>query len=180
MLTMPRVADELKDNGMSQICPGMFVSGVDPARDIPFLKDNHITAVISVTEFCCACDYAHMDIAHLHLWAMDHAKFPIDQYFDLVYDFAKHGRGNILIHCYAGRSRSITLAMSILIRTVYERDLQNVKRVLQMHPTKNHAYITQLVYQYVQRKRRVALPNPGFLKQLVHLEFKLRKWFKLV
>ena len=62
--------------------------------------------------------------------------------------------GNVLVHCFAGVSRSSTIVMSYLMKKLG----MTFKEVL----------------DYVRKKRWVVNPNPGFVRQLKRYEMKLK------
>jgi hypothetical protein len=61
--------------------------------------------------------------------------------------------GNVLIHCFAGKSRSVTILLSYLLRLGWS--------------------LTD-AYEHVKRCRPALGPNPGFMAQLRELEIELR------
>ena len=78
----------------------------------------------------------------------------------MTYDFIndKISRGeNVLVHCYAGVSRSSSIVLNYILRTFY----QNEK------PKANPQEVLYSVLEFVQRKRPVVNPNQGFLNQLL-------------
>ena len=73
----------------------------------------------------------------------------IEQYFDSSYNFIENAvntNNNILVHCFAGRSRSA----SILIAYFMKKN--------------NWSY--DLAYQYLKEKRQIIKPNIFFIKEL--------------
>ena len=86
---------------------------------------------------------------HLYLYAEDTPEFDIKQYFALTYNFIhsqitrKH---NVLVHCRAGISRSVTIVCYYLM--------------------KRYGITPEKALNLVREKRWGANPNPGFMKQL--------------
>ncbi|XP_074381978.1 dual specificity protein phosphatase 1-like [Apium graveolens] len=81
----------------------------------------------------------------------------IAQYFDDCIGFideAKEMGGNVLVHCFVGRSRSVTIVVAYLI--------------------KKHGMSYSEALQHVKSKRAIASPNSGFLLQLQNFEKSLR------
>jgi len=64
-------------------------------------------------------------------------------------------KGNVLVHCFAGVSRSSTIVISYLMKKL------------------NWSYREAL--EHVRKQRWVVNPNPGFVRQLKRLETKLKK-----
>ena len=61
--------------------------------------------------------------------------------------------GKVLVHCYAGLSRSVTVIVAYLMQ--------------------NERMLLDEALRFVKHKRPYAQPNPGFLKQLVEFELEL-------
>ena len=94
-------------------------------------------------------EYVRNNVSYLHIPALDHPQQNLDKFFDLVYDFIEaHRTANkrVLVHCHAGISRSATLLASFLMRRFGMSHDQAVK--------------------YLQSKRPIVMPNPGFMNQL--------------
>lgn len=81
----------------------------------------------------------------------------IARYFDEAIEFiddAMASGGKVLVHCLAGISRSATITIAYLME--------------------RHSMTIEDAIKTVKQNRRI-YPNEGFLKQLVELDFKLRK-----
>jgi protein-tyrosine phosphatase len=90
-------------------------------------------------------------VQYKRVQVLDLPSEPLDAYFDechvFMHDALRHKRGRVLVHCYAGISRSATVVIAFLLRT--RRDLHlfdAVKRVMS--------------------RRACILPNEGFVQQL--------------
>jgi len=80
----------------------------------------------------------------------------LSQYFPRIIRFIEEARSktNILVHCYAGISRSVTSVVAYLMQKrqwTYERTIS-----------------------FVKAQRSIANPNPSFVKQLKRYESTLR------
>ena len=116
--------DELKKLGITHILSAIL--GVDP----PFPND-----------------FTYMNV-HIR----DVTKEPLSQHLDECVEFIEQAVNNgerILIHCMAGKSRSVSIVIAYLI--------------------KQGMSFTE-AYDLVKFYRRVANPNQGFVKQLVTYE----------
>jgi protein-tyrosine phosphatase len=83
----------------------------------------------------------------------------ISQHFEPVYKFIKRHRlagDSVLLHCAAGMSRSVTLAIYYMLR-----------RGLYHTP--------EAALAAIQKKRPIAQPNPGFMRQLHEANLKLQR-----
>ena len=64
---------------------------------------------------------------------------------------------NVLVHCFAGISRSATLILNYMIRKLLENPSMRNEKV---------DNILSYVLYHAKGKRRVINPNEGFIKQL--------------
>ncbi|CAL5337737.1 unnamed protein product [Camellia sinensis] len=81
----------------------------------------------------------------------------IAQYFDECFNFideAKRTGGGVLVHCFVGRSRSVTIVVAYLM--------------------KKHNMSASEALDLVRSKRPMASPNSGFMLQLQNYEKSLR------
>jgi predicted protein tyrosine phosphatase len=173
-LSIGECEQRLLTEPISRICPGLFVSGIDAAQDKALLFEHSIEAVLSVNNFESTFDYATGKISHLYLKTQDHSDFPIEKYFEVAHAFVMeammNGR-NVLVHCAAGMSRSVTIAMYILLRYLYETDRKGVDAYLAENS--EHS-IFALLYDYFRLKRPVISPELGFQAKLRIQEAKFR------
>lgn len=129
----------------------LWVGDSRSSVDALTLKKNNISAVITVrSQLSNHIDYYKdhgIDVLHLSLG--DNPDTNIGQFFPGVFHFIekynKKGKA-VLIHCWAGISRSTTLIISYVMR----KGKMNVKDAI----------------KYVRDKRPCTEPNKGFLKQL--------------
>ncbi|KDR17551.1 hypothetical protein L798_08461, partial [Zootermopsis nevadensis] len=125
-----------------QVLPGLYVGNYRDSKDSSQLERFKIT---------------HIDKHYLCVMASDTPDQNLTQYFPLCNDFIHAARlrgGNVLIHCLAGMSRSVTVAVAYIMSVTS----LNWKEALKV----------------VRVGRAVANPNFGFQKQLQNFEmFKL-------
>lgn len=111
------------------VADGLWLGGYQSALDPMVLKERGITHVVN----CIADDFQayHDGITYLNIYGLyDHGRVPIRDLFDEVTDFihgAIHARGQVLVHCQAGRSRSATLAAAYLIRYKHMTDEEAIR-----------------------------------------------------
>lgn len=99
---------------------------------------------------------------YLGITAVDLPHVNISLYFDRTTDFIHSsliGCGKILVHCAMGISRSATCVIAYLIKYCHMDTLEAVK--------------------FLQQKRSIINPNPGFILQLQKYNFFLYKKMKL-
>ncbi|CAF0742552.1 unnamed protein product [Brachionus calyciflorus] len=149
-------------SGMSRILPGLFVGSLKDSQDRTQLKSHHITHIVSVIEEARPNPNCK-DIKYFCIKASDSPQQDLQQYFSEVIEFIHKARvlenGNVLIHCLAGISRSVTLAVAYIMTCTelsYENSLNAVRGA-----------------------RKIANPNFGFQRQLQNYEFtrvKTARW----
>ena len=136
----------------SEIINGLYVGSIDSTYDIKTLKELGITHIISVLPGFTP-PYPD-DFKYMVINAMDDENTNLDMVFEdsnKFIDDAFENRGNILVHCMMGRSRSATIVAAYLIHTFG----MNVDEILSL----------------MKNKRNIIQPNKYFEKQL-------RKYYK--
>ena len=125
------------------------------ATDAELLKKNNVTHVLSLGVFP---DRLHPGVKHMCVDIVDIPSAKIGPHLDPAVEFIKEalaGRGAILVHCYAGVSRSSSCVIAYLMRE------------------KNMCYFNALYF--VRSKRNVVHPNLGFAKELQAYEKRIEK-----
>ena len=114
----------------SEIIPGLYLSGVECIQ--VHLKKKEITHVMSVLKtYMPTIDETYN---HMKIEINDEAKKHIEQYFDEAHKFiddALEKQEKVLVHCYAGISRSATIVISYLMKKnkiSYEKAYEMVKK----------------------------------------------------
>ncbi|XP_068086043.1 dual specificity protein phosphatase 22-like [Anabrus simplex] len=143
-------------NGMNKVLPGLYVGNYRDSKDASQLERFEITHIVAIHD---AARKLHSDKHYLCVLASDTPDQNLTQYFPLCNDFIHAARlrgGNVLIHCLAGMSRSVTVAVAYIMSVTS----LNWKEALKV----------------VRVGRAVANPNFGFQKQLQEYEqFKLQE-----
>ncbi|XP_015517842.1 dual specificity protein phosphatase 15 [Neodiprion pinetum] len=137
-------------NGMNKVLPGLYVGNYRDSKDAAQLERYEITHILAIHD---AARRLHSDKHYLCILAADTPDQNLTQYFPLCNDFIHAARlrgGNVLIHCLAGMSRSVTVAVAYIMSTT---DL-SWKEALKV----------------VRVGRAVANPNVGFQQQLQDFE----------
>ncbi|XP_058796395.1 dual specificity protein phosphatase 15-like isoform X3 [Phymastichus coffea] len=137
-------------NGMNKVLPGLYVGNYRDSKDAAQLERFEITHILAIHD---AARRLHSDKHYLCILAADSPDQNLSQYFPICNDFIHSARlrgGNVLIHCLAGMSRSVTLAVAYIMSTtdLSWKDALKVVRV----------------------GRAVANPNVGFQQQLEDFE----------
>ncbi|OXU23965.1 hypothetical protein TSAR_012757, partial [Trichomalopsis sarcophagae] len=132
------------------VLPGLYVGNYRDSKDATQLERFEITHILAIHD---AARRLHSDKHYLCIMAADTPDQNLSQYFSICNDFIHSARlrgGNVLIHCLAGMSRSVTVAVAYIMSTtnLSWKDALKVVRV----------------------GRAVANPNVGFQQQLEDFE----------
>ncbi|CAN8001742.1 dual specificity protein phosphatase 22-B [Ixodes scapularis] len=139
-------------NGMNKVLPGVFIGNFRDSKDPEQLRANNITHIISIHD---TARKLHEDKEYLCIQASDTPGQNLTQFFSQSNDFIHHARiegGNVLIHCLAGVSRSVTIAVAYVMSVTSLNWRESLKAV--------------------RGARSIANPNFGFQKQLHEYECK--------
>ena len=103
---------------VSQVGPGLFLSGLDSALNLSVLSSRSVSLIINSSGLE-DVSYPQLDgLQVLHVPVQDRPHAPLGRYFDLVAERIHQNRtGTTLVHCSAGRSRSPSLIMAYLMRS---------------------------------------------------------------
>lgn len=134
---------------------GLYLGDLDAASDVTFLENHKISAVLTVA-YGTRLSYPK-SFTHNVIMANDIETFNLGRFFDRGIDFIDRMRNSgksILVHCFAGVSRSATMTIAYLMKT------------------QNMNYIR--AHEFTKSRRRVICPNPGFRNQLREFEKRIR------
>ena len=150
---------EVKDGSLSNESPlntacrindNIWISGHVPAFNQKFLKKFNITRIIRMFKHDLDGDkYDYPGIDYLIIPADDVPDYRIDQHFDETIKFIAEGikkNQQVLIHCYAGISRSSTIVLMYLMCCGFD---------------------LPAAYKYLHYHRECINPNAGFVNQLI-------------
>ena len=133
----------------------LFVSSQDVPRDLQLLKQYKITHVLNL------CSHAsfHTDvITFLAVVCYDTPEFKITDFFPKCFAFIDTALSasdtRLLIHCNAGRSRSVTVGLAYLMRRQGVKWRESLQRLKNTRPQ--------------------ASPNEGFIAQLDEYQIELK------
>ncbi|XP_012533810.1 dual specificity protein phosphatase 15 [Monomorium pharaonis] len=137
-------------NGMNKVLPGLYVGNYQDSKDADQLERFEITHILAIHD---TARRLHSDKHYLCILAADSPDQNLSQYFSVCNDFIHSARlrgGNVLIHCLAGMSRSVTVAVAYIMSTT------------------NLSWKEAL--KVVRVGRSIANPNVGFQQQLKDFE----------
>ncbi|KAG8658728.1 dual specificity protein phosphatase 1 isoform X2 [Manihot esculenta] len=144
-----------EDNLPCQIEEGLFLGSFGAANNKDALKSKNITHILTVANSLAP---AHRDdFIYKVIGVADKEDTNLRQYFDECFSFidqAKRQGGGVLVHCFVGRSRSVTIVVSYLMR--------------------KHGMSLSQALDHVKKRRPQAAPNLGFISQLQDFEKSLQ------
>ncbi|EFJ10352.1 hypothetical protein SELMODRAFT_418983 [Selaginella moellendorffii] len=164
-LDQPRVAKFLRayllakylrnDNLPCEIEQGLYLGSIGAAFHKAALQNVQITHILTIAN---ALEMPFTrDFKYKRVEVLDSADSNLASHFDDCFAFideAKASGGAVLVHCFAGRSRSVTVIVAYLM--------------------KSHRWNLSRALELVKSKRPEASPNPGFVLQLQRFEQQLR------
>lgn len=135
---------------------GLYLGNYDAASDISLLKRHRIGAVLTVAAGTGL--HYHPDAVQSHdmIPAMDVDYYDMSKHFDRCFEFIDRNRKstNVLVHCWAGVSRSATIVIAYLM--------------------KKYDFSFDESHSFVKKKRKQIYPNPGFVRQMRTFDSQLR------
>ncbi|XP_041984012.1 dual specificity protein phosphatase 1B-like [Aricia agestis] len=136
----------------SQIIPGLYLSNARAAADKEVLRRLSITHILTVENRKLPRSALEDGISNLFIKASDTSDTNLLRYFPLSNSFIDEGlsKGNVIVHCHFGVSRSATLVIAYLM---YKYRLP-----------------FDQAYNIVKQRRKFIHPNPGFVRQLKQYE----------
>ena len=137
---------------------GIYLGNLNAAKNLHLLRELNISAVLTVAEELeLSYNNDQWPVAHLKIMASDVENFDLSRFFEKCFSFINkfQGNTNVLIHCYAGVSRSVTITLAYLMK--FYR--MSFKKALSL----------------VREKRKQIYPNSGFINQLKSYE-KMLAW----
>ncbi|XP_002517161.2 dual specificity protein phosphatase 1 isoform X3 [Ricinus communis] len=136
-----------EDNIPCKIEEGLFLGSFGAAHNKDILKSKNITHILTVANSLAP---AHRnDFVYKIIGVADREDTNLRQYFDECFNFideAKRQGGGVLVHCFVGKSRSVTIVVAYLM--------------------KKHGLSLTQALQHVKSTRPQAAPNSGFISQL--------------
>lgn len=129
------------------VAPGIYLGGVGAARELQRLQDLGVTHVVNASPIvpCFHRKALHYQTVDIYDDGDDDIKEHLQKTSVYISKVIRKG-GSVLVHCYAGQSRSSALVMAHLIRT--------------------RCISVEDALQCVRAVRQSAEPNAGFIRQL--------------
>lgn len=146
-------AQKLLEGGsdLSEIEEGLFIGSVAEASNKDLLKSSNVTHILTVA--VAVAPLYPDEFVYKVIEVIDRSETNLTQYFDECFNFideARQSGGGVLVHCFMGMSRSVTIVVAYLM--------------------KRHGMSFSKAMEHVKSRRPQALPNVGFISQLQHFE----------
>lgn len=156
LLEVIQVRKILKDDTIPcKIEEGLYLGSLGAAQNRTVLKELNVTHILTVTH---SNPPAHPnDFCYKVIQVLDKADVTLSLFFDECFAFIEEARasgGGVLVHCFAGRSRSATIVVAYLM---FKRGMSLSEAM-----------------EFVKMKRPIISPNHGFRLQLQKYERFLR------
>jgi len=139
------------DGRPAEILPGLYLGSVGAALSKRVLLELEITHVLSVMDKM-KTPYPN-DFEYKQIEIYDSVDDDIQKHFVNSTEYIHNvltNKGKILVHCFAGKSRSSTIVCSYLMK------YNKMKR--------------DAALEHIRQKRPIICPNLGFMKQLLEWE----------
>ena len=149
---------------ITQLAPNVFVSNWDTSNNIDILKMYNIKAVLTIEtrpkpeKILNYYTYNNIDFGYIYLPDIYYAN--ISEYFDSTFQFIENhtSRGeNVLVHCWAGISRSVTIILNYVLKKYYLK---------YKHWGIDPEIMINNTILNLRHGRPIINPNSGFLEQL--------------
>ena len=138
--------------GFNHIIDNIYLGAEYGTKSLATLKSCGITHILSVIKYMNTNPHKE-EMEHHNIPINDFPSENISQYFEESYEYIKSVKGNILIHCQAGVSRSATIVIAFLMKE------------------KGISFETAI--NLVRTKREIISPNFGFRQQLIKYQQEL-------
>lgn len=145
-----KMANLRKDSIPCKIEEGLYLGSVGAAMNRSTLKSLNITHILMVANSL--PPFHPSDFVYKVISVSDREDVDISQNFEECFQFIDEAKrsGGVLVHCFMGKSRSVTIVLAYLMR-------------------KKGISLAQAL-EHVRSQRRGVAPNPGFISQLKNLE----------
>ncbi|CAN4112753.1 unnamed protein product [Withania somnifera] len=144
-----------EDRDPCMIEEGLYLGSFGAANNKDALKSSNLTHILTIARDINP-PYPN-EFFYKVLAVEDSIDVNISHYFEECFDYieeAKGQGGGVLVHCFAGKSRSATIVIAYLM--------------------KKHGMSHSEAFQLVKSKRPIISPNAGFMTQLENYDKTLK------
>ena len=153
-----KLNEHLQSNHITEIIDKIFLGSYLSSKNYQELEKKNIKYILNCASECKNL-FENKNIKYLKLDIKDQNDFPIENFFEqgsqFIQESINNNDGNILIHCMEGKSRSTSILMAYLIKYKNEN--------------------TNSAYKILKAKRKLTMPNLGFMYKLREYEKKCNK-----
>jgi hypothetical protein len=143
-----------KDKSPCQVLPGLFIGPIGAARNLKALRKRGITHILNVSPVvpCYFRDNPEGAFTYHVVAIYDDSSVDLLPHLEKAVEYIATGRkaGGVLVHCYAGQSRSASFVIAYLL-------------------AKGNMSLSE-AWATVRKARPCVHPNQGFLHQLAEYE----------
>ena len=133
---------------MSKVTNGLYIGDFSQAINQMWLENHNITHIVNATQEI--KNIFPRDYIYLNLFLIDSPGQSLDSALDRSYEFIRDAitrGGVVLVHCYAGISRSSSVVIYYIM--------------------KSRGWEYYQAYNYLKERHPRARPNYGFSKQII-------------
>jgi len=175
---------------ISEVSSHLYLSSFDPACDINTLMEMDIDGVLYLSDRCykdeeILNDYKLNEIEHYFIPLLDEPSQDLSDAFNKSYNIITsyvEKDKKILIHCESGISRCATILCGYLLKRQYMVSFNKYKHIKNLYIKKQlytglisvNQYLLTKILKYIKQYRQCVYPNPGFVQQLLMLEYRLK------
>jgi protein-tyrosine phosphatase len=144
--------DHFTEGYITEILPHLYLGDIYVSQNHSTLQEHNIKHIVNVSNLPSYITFPGIEYKHIPVY--DFPTQNISRYFHETNTFIaeKRAKGeNVLVHCMAGISRSVSVVLAYMISIGYS--LRDALR-----------HVSEL------RKNRWARPNTGFFQQLIEYE----------
>ena len=156
-LVAKRVGEGRSVWDVDEVWGRLFVGAMDAAQDEEVIKRLKITHVVVALGPDCPGGVQFEGVHYLRLFLDDTPETNIQASFARCLRFIRKAmsdaKSNVLVHCFMGISRSVSLACAYLM--------------------KQNGWSSSFALEHIRKSRFEARPNPGFIEQLQDYEWLL-------
>ena len=154
------IQNENPMNKIDHVMYNLYISGWNCAMDEELLKKHNIKYILCINKENKKSEQIHdmykrLGITWMDLELDDHPNEKIHELFEPTFNFIENSqeKGNVLVHCTAGMSRSAAIVTKYLMKKLKHKDGRSVTR--------------EEAYNILKQKRPIVNINPGFYEQLM-------------
>ena len=144
---------DMDGRNITEILPHLYLGDIYVSQNHDVLQTHNIKHIINLSNEPSYITFPNIEYTHIPIY--DFLSVKISPYFEKtnnVIDEKRLKGENVLVHCMAGVSRSVTIILAYMISIGY-----TLKNAL------NHVYTLREKQQWVR-------PNSGFFQQLMDYE----------